>query len=117
MTRYRKGYMFEREVKLILESHGYYVMRSAGSKGLFDLFFLSSRNNLMQLKNGSKISKKEKLIIENFAQKNLSNIKDLKIFILTKIKKEITLEEYVFFNNHGRWFRNVYKDLSEIDIS
>lgn len=29
---YRKGYKFERDVKKFLESQGYYVIRSAGSK-------------------------------------------------------------------------------------
>ncbi len=29
---YRKGYKFEREVKLFLENEGFYVIRSAGSK-------------------------------------------------------------------------------------
>jgi len=34
---YRKGARFERRVKRYLEERGYFVVRSAGSKGKFDL--------------------------------------------------------------------------------
>lgn len=34
---YRKGALFENKIKSILEKNGYYVIRSAGSKGIFDL--------------------------------------------------------------------------------
>jgi len=37
MTSYKKGYQFEREVFRLFQSAGYYVIRSAGSHGLFDL--------------------------------------------------------------------------------
>lgn len=37
MSHYRKGVKFEREVRSLLENHGYFVIRSAGSKGPVDL--------------------------------------------------------------------------------
>lgn len=39
-TRYQQGADFERWVRSILEDEGYLVMRSAGSKGPFDLIAL-----------------------------------------------------------------------------
>ena len=37
MSSYRKGYLFERKVVEILKSFGFYVVRSAGSHGVFDV--------------------------------------------------------------------------------
>jgi len=36
-SAYRKGYQFERQVFHLFMSAGYYVLRSAGSHGIFDL--------------------------------------------------------------------------------
>ena len=36
-TNYRRGYAFEQRVRKYLESCGFYVVRSAGSKGVADL--------------------------------------------------------------------------------
>ena len=49
--RYRKGADAERELKKQEETKGHYVMRSAGSKGLFDLcIFEKDRIRLVQVK-------------------------------------------------------------------
>lgn len=40
MSKYNKGVNFERRVRKDLENKGYYVVRSAGSKGVFDLIAL-----------------------------------------------------------------------------
>ena len=37
MTSYQRGYKFERRVREHLEKQGYWVIRSAGSRGLADL--------------------------------------------------------------------------------
>lgn len=37
MTNYQKGYRFEKRVQKHLEKMGFYVIRSSGSKGIFDL--------------------------------------------------------------------------------
>ena len=37
MSRYKKGADFERRVKKLLRELGFYVVRSAGSRGAFDL--------------------------------------------------------------------------------
>ena len=60
-THYRKGYVFELKIKHSLESKGFYVVKSAGSHGLFDLIAFDKSISLgLQLKNNCKVSKKEK---------------------------------------------------------
>jgi len=39
---YKKGLKFEYEIKQLFESAGYYVMRSAGSHGIFDLIAIKN---------------------------------------------------------------------------
>lgn len=46
MTSYRKGYRFELRVWEWLESLGWWVMRSAGSRGLVDLAAFGSKGYL-----------------------------------------------------------------------
>ncbi len=43
----RKGADFERRVKSFLEKRGYFVVRSAGSKGVADLVALSKNEKLL----------------------------------------------------------------------
>jgi len=43
-TKYQKGTQFEYLVKAKLEKKGYFVVRSAGSKGMFDLIAFSPKN-------------------------------------------------------------------------
>jgi len=43
-TKYQKGTNFEYLIKAKLEQKGYFVIRSAGSKGLFDLIAFSPKN-------------------------------------------------------------------------
>ena len=40
MTNYRRGREFEHRVRRMLEGDGYFTVRSAGSRGLFDLVAL-----------------------------------------------------------------------------
>lgn len=50
---YRVGRRWEYRVKALLEEQGYYVMRSASSKGLFDLIAVKSTHvRLIQCKYG-----------------------------------------------------------------
>jgi len=39
---YKKGYRFEREIFNLFQSSGYYVIRSAGSHGVFDLIAIKN---------------------------------------------------------------------------
>ena len=58
---YRNGANYERRIANKLRERGYYVMRSSGSKGLFDLIAIDFRLGhikLIQLKN-YKLSKPE----------------------------------------------------------
>ena len=58
MKRYVKGANFERQVKKDLEAVGYFVIRSAGSKGKIDLVaFKSNDVRLIQCKTNGVISK------------------------------------------------------------
>ncbi len=43
----KKGLDFERRVKRVLEDQGYFVIRSAGSKGVADLVALSRHEKLL----------------------------------------------------------------------
>jgi len=53
LSQYRRGYRIERIARKNLEDQGYYVIRSAGSKGLFDLIAINQREvKLIQIKKG-----------------------------------------------------------------
>lgn len=55
MNRKRKGTYYERKARKILESQDYYVIRSAGSLGLFDLVAIHKSTGevrLIQVKSG-----------------------------------------------------------------
>jgi len=43
-TKYQKGTQFEYLIKTKLEQKGYLIIRSAGSKGVFDLIAFSPKN-------------------------------------------------------------------------
>lgn len=42
MTAYKRGYYYEDKIRKELEGNGHYVIRSAGSKGLWDIVAISS---------------------------------------------------------------------------
>lgn len=42
MSKYRKGWYYEDKIRKELEEQGLYTIRSAGSKGLFDVVAISS---------------------------------------------------------------------------
>lgn len=112
LNKYRKGYDLERKIKKHFEKQDYYVMRSSGSKGLFDLMVLDEARfiNLIQLKNGLKISNKEKQKIELFAKKwNNTNC-----LIIQKENKRYLIE--IFDYNLGKWLQKEFKHLNQIDI-
>lgn len=58
MNRARKGANAERELKKLLEAQGWMVMRSAASKGVFDLAAFGPMGvRLIQVKSGVKASR------------------------------------------------------------
>lgn len=62
MSTYRRGANFERRVKKYFEDLGYYVIRSAGSHGVFDLIAIKRGIVLgIQCKIDGKLTPKEKL--------------------------------------------------------
>lgn len=90
LTNYNSGANFERKVKKHIENKGYYVMRSAGSKGSFDLFAVKKDSkekvSLIQCKN-RKPTKEEMADIE-LAQKDLKR-EDVIIMMVWPEGKEL----------------------------
>ena len=65
-STYRKGANFERRVKKFFEKLGYYVVRSAGSHGLFDLVAVKKKVVLgVQCKVDGRLSKEEERKLRN----------------------------------------------------
>lgn len=70
MTKVNKGIRYEYQIKDLLTDEGYYVIRSAGSHGLFDLIAINVSEKKILLIQCKKIAKdfdkiKEKLEREN----------------------------------------------------
>ncbi len=64
---YRKGKYYERKTRKILEKEGYYTIRSAASKGVWDIVAIREDNvKLIQVKAGTSARKKQE--IENMRQ-------------------------------------------------
>ena len=60
-TNYRMGAHLEREAKKMLEDQGYYVIRSAGSLGLFDLVAFNKQfTRFIQVRKNRDLSRREK---------------------------------------------------------
>jgi Holliday junction resolvase len=68
-TRYRKGADLERRIRARLEEDGYYVVRSAGSKGVLDLVaFRSGETLFIQVKSGKgKMTRAERMKLVDMA--------------------------------------------------
>jgi len=49
MTHYARGAAFERRVRKELEDDGWFVVRSAGSRGAVDLIALRERGNVLRV--------------------------------------------------------------------
>jgi len=49
MTAYARGAAFERKVRRLLEEDGWFVVRSAGSKGVVDLVAVRERGNVLRV--------------------------------------------------------------------
>ena len=63
---YRKGYRAERKVVKYLKDKGFYVIRSAGSKGLFDV--IAVKKGLIL---GIQVKKNYKLVYRDIAYKQM----------------------------------------------
>ena len=59
MSEYRKGYRFERRVRKLLESYGYVVFRTAGSKPVDLLAFSRDKGYVIECKVHRKYIRKE----------------------------------------------------------
>lgn len=70
MTQYSRGADFERKVKKLWEAEGYFVVRSAGSKGPVDLVaFGATRPVLIQCKISGRISKAKLIELVELAER------------------------------------------------
>jgi Holliday junction resolvase len=72
-TRYRSGVNLEREIRQILERYNIPCLRTAGSKGDFDLIALGKRTLLIQVKYTAKKNLKPSRILINELEKYVSN--------------------------------------------
>ena len=80
-SAYSKGKNSERKARILLQKQGYYVMRSGGSKGVFDLCAIKKDDlKLIQVKTNGFITKKEKEKIINFNNCPSNAKKELWIF-------------------------------------
>ena len=110
---YISGRNFEYRVKKYLEQRGYYVIRSAGSKTPFDLIAIPTTDNLallpdvllIQCKHGSKISKAEKIRIEEMQKRLMSKVTC--IIAWSAVNKQIE-----FYH----WHKFMYKESSKWEI-
>ena len=68
MTRYEGGAELERAAKKVLEDNGYYVIRSAGSKGIIDLSaFKVGETLLIQCKTDGYLTPAERVSLRKLA--------------------------------------------------
>jgi len=98
---YRRGYAFENSLKKKLEAKGFYVIRSAGSKGVFDL--IAVRNGKVygiQCKTGDYIHERELLQIADTAKRfgiypvvAFKDGRKIKLFIV-KENKSVSIDEF-----------------------
>lgn len=106
---YQSGRNFEHRVKKHLENKGYYVMRSAGSRGQIDIVAIPTysyecqvhKTLLIQCKHGTKISKdeREKLLDldENLVKGNMC------IVAWSKLNGKITFFAWAWSTNKVEW--------------
>ena len=65
MTQYRRGRAIEWKARKELESRGFTVIRSAGSKGVFDLVALDANSLiLIQVKRANRLGKQYPAVIK-----------------------------------------------------
>lgn len=89
---YKKGQDKERKARLILEKQGYYVMRSGGSKGIFDLCAIRGADiKLIQVKTNGSVTLREKNKIKGFTNYPVNAQKELWVFYDKRKLPEVTL--------------------------
>ena len=98
---YKRGYAFENSLKKKLEAKGFYVIRSAGSKGVFDL--IAIRNGKVygiQCKIGDYIHERELIQITDTAKRfgiypvvAFKDGRKIKLFIV-KENKSVSIDEF-----------------------
>ena len=98
---YKRGYAFENSLKKKLEAKGYYVVRSAGSKGVFDLIAIKEGKVYgIQCKIGYSIHEKELIRIVDTAKRfgiypvvAFKDGRKIKLFIV-KENKSVSIDEF-----------------------
>ena len=89
MSAYKKGYAVERYCAEKLRQMGFYVYRSAGSRGLADIIAINPKDNeiwLIQVKKEDAPRDLDKLRERFSGLKNLEGQYSLKSFIFIKVK-------------------------------
>lgn len=89
MSAYKRGYAVERYCAEKLRQMGFYVYRSAGSRGLADIIAINPKDNeiwLIQVKKEDAPRDLDKLRERFSGLKNLDGQYSLKSFIFIKVK-------------------------------
>ena len=85
MNRYAKGRRFEYRVKEWLEERGFYVVRSAGSKGIADLVALKDNQTFL---------------VQCKAYK--PSVREINEYKMKRIRKKIRFPFFIFYKEKGR---------------
>lgn len=106
---YNSGRQFEYRVKKYLEKLGYYVVRSAGSKGQIDIVAIPTEDEitllpevlLIQCKHGAKIGKKER---EDLLKLDLNLLDGTTCLVAwAKPNAKITFFAWRWCTNKSKW--------------
>ncbi|WP_423792023.1 Holliday junction resolvase Hjc [Methanocaldococcus indicus] len=99
---YKRGSRFERELKTILESYGYAVVRSAGSKGVDLIAGKNGRILIFECKS----TNKEKIYVQKEDVEKLINFSEIFggiPYLAIKINKKIFfINPYILENNNKK---------------
>ncbi len=114
MSKYRKGAYYERKVLHQLEKDGWYVVRSAGSKGALDLVAIKDGKVIgIQVKKMKQLSKAER--------ENLGRLRErlgVPIFVVEYVERVGLMweeippkggdekDEHLHLKNHSTWQGN-----------
>lgn len=103
-VNYRRGTETEHKIKAILEDKGWYVVRSAGSKGLIDLIAMNYNGDIFAIQ--AKRTK-EKVSWSRYKDE----IKELEKFARFHPAPNIKIEFWVWKDRDG-WYKHIVKDFN-----
>ena len=88
MKIYKSGRAYEYKARKILEREGFYVIRSAGSRGIIDLVAIKpNKIKLIQVKSTSRDEIKIPNELKEFAKKYSNQMVEVELWVFKKGKK------------------------------